>query len=294
MVSIFEVLSRKKSFDNKWIGNQFLNKTGLHLFRIALADTFLKLRRLQSFGTHEHYKDFKRDGIVAIPNFLPDDQFIRLQNEARTSFHMAAAENPIDTSNTNFGFGQKQQIKGGYDRLDGGTTNRFLKISEQNHPECTAFIQDPRLVSLYNKAAGAKTHPEKFWLYQITHGDEECAPDIQKALHRDTFHSAIKLWYFVEDVLPEHGPLEYIPGSHKMDERRKRWEYIKSTRISSGKKSRYKGGAFRASDADLRYMRLESPKAFPVKANTLVLADIRGFHRRGQASTSSDRYSIYA
>lgn len=34
--------------------------------------------------------------------------------------------------------------------------------------------------------------------------------------------------------------------------------------------------------------------SYPVKANTLVIADIRGFHCRGQALENQARISIYA
>ena len=55
-----------------------------------------------------------------------------------------------------------------------------------------------------------------------------------------------------------------------------------------------KQGAFRVNKADQRYLGLAKPESFPVKANTLVLADVRGFHRIGLASQSKSRFGIYA
>lgn len=293
-MSVFEVLSRKKSFDNRWIGNENLNKAGLHSMRMRLADTCLAFRRFGQASHDNSFRVFQRDGIILLPNFLPADHFERLKAEALKQFQAAAVRAPIGNNIGHNGFGQKNFFEGGFDRQDGGTINRFLKISAKETPECFQFAQHIGLTALYRKAAGSRRHPEKFWLYQIVHGDEHFAPDIQKALHRDTFHSAIKMWFFLEDVQPEHGPFEYIPGSHRMTARRKQWEYIKSLRSSSGKRTQYQGGAFRASEADLRFMGLGQPKAYPVNANTLVLADIRGFHRRGQAKANNQRLSIYA
>ena len=63
----------------------------------------------------------------------------------------------------------------------------------------------------------------------------------QRALHRDTFHSAIKLWLFLEDVTDADGPFEYVPGSHRMTRARYHWEHRKA-RVAADKRL---GGSFR-------------------------------------------------
>ena len=293
-VSVFELLSKKKSFALPWIGNPFLNRLGLHKARIRLSGAILKLRRLQNFSRPKHYEQFLRDGVVAIPDYLPKSVFESLKPEALQCFKAAEAETPLLTHMVSRGFGEKQALSSGFDRFDGGTLNRFLEISAERTPNCADFAKQLDLSQLYGKAAGSLAHPEKFWLYQTLHGDDQENPDDQKLTHRDTFHSAIKLWYFLEDVELEHGPLEYSVGSHRMTPERMQWEYDGSICASTIGIGRRRGGAFRASDADMAQMGFAPPIPLPVKANTLVLADIRGFHRRGHAKPGSQRHAIYA
>jgi len=293
-MSVFELLSRKKSFASRWIGNPYLNRWGLHKARIGLSNTCLGLRRLQCLTHPEYYQKFLDDGVVAIPDFLAEATFAALKAEALQHFKMAEAESPLTAHARSQGFGQKQDIKGGFDRFDGGTLNRFLKISEAQTPNCFDFSNQLGLRQLYGKSAGTRASVNKFWLYQTMHGDEQGNPDDQKLTHRDTFHSAVKLWFFVEDVTPEQGPLEYSIGSHKMTPERMQWEYNKSIFASSEQAGMRKGGAFRAGAVDMEIMGYGPLTPLPVKANTLVLADIRGFHRRGPAKAGSQRFGIYA
>jgi len=293
-MSVFELISSEKSFARKWIGHAKLNEYGLHKARIRLADACLAARRFQDLGTPANFGTFLRDGIVALPNYLPTDAFTAIKKEALESFAAAADTYPIVGNTVRKGFGDKQPFPGGFDRYDGGTLNRFLDITEEKTPACFKFASALGISQLYRKAAGTIRRPGKFQLYQTVHGDDGANPDNQKLLHRDTFHSAVKLWYFFKDVEPEHGPLDYVVGSHKMNDKRLKWEHQKSVRASSGRPGVTQGGAFRATPADLRYMGLPQPTSFPVKANTLVIADIRGFHRRGHAETHSERLGIYA
>lgn len=293
-MSVFELISSKKSFASKWIGHTKLNEYGLHKARVHLADACLAARRMQGFGAPANFSTFQRDGITVMPNYLPSDGFASIKMEALRIFADAADNNPIAGNAARKGFGEKQPFAGGFDRYDGGTLNRFLDITEEGTPECYKFASSLAISQLYCQAAGTIKRPAKFQLYQTIHGDDSTNPDNQKLLHRDTFHSAIKLWYFFKDVELEQGPLEYVVGSHRMGEKRLKWEHQKSVRASSGKRGATQGGAFRASAADLRYMDLPQPTSFPVKANTLILADIRGFHRRGHAETHSERLGIYA
>jgi len=254
----------------------------------------LALRRLQFFSKPQYYQTLMRDGVVAIPDYAPGGSFDALKAEILHRFDEAEKAYPIDAAPKSRGFGSKQPFPGGFDRFDGGTLNRFLDMSPSSTPNSFEFAQHVSRTSPHPKGAGSLLHAGKFSLYQVVHGDEENNADLQKVLHRDTFHSALKVWYFVEDVTLAHGPLEYVIGSHKMDERRMSWEYIKSLRASS-KSSKYgKGGAFRFSDADIKFLGLGAPTPLPVKANTLVVADVRGIHRRGMAAKGTRRVGLYA
>ena len=289
-MALLSIFSAKKSFGLPIIGSPLLNKLGLHILRIKIADFVLQLRRLQvaGFKRPDNVLEFKRDGILVIENFLPDSDFESLIAEISQTMEAVDRSTAIQSYGES-GFGKKHHYDWGFDRFDGGTLNRFYSISP-NHPRAQAFINHPRLRKLTAWLAGTYHNPHKYYLYKLRHGSQSLNVDSQKDIHRDTFHSAIKLWYFLEDVKPEHGPFHYAPGTHKMSIKRLVWERKRS--IKASKENR--GGAFRISPQELAQLSDGGLKSYPVKANTLVIADIRGFHCRGAALENQSRLSIYA
>jgi len=289
-VSLLSLFSKDKSFALPIIGSPLLNKCGLHLFRIRLADILLKLRRFQvaGFSKSKQYQQFKRDGIIAIDKFLSNEDFTNLVAEVKNTMAYADNQTPIKGYGEE-GFGQKHNHDWGFDRYDGGTLNRFYSI-EDKHIHTQKFLNDKRLIDLTSRYAGTYHDKNKYDLYKLHHGDESDNADSQKLIHRDTFHSAVKLWYFLEDVTEEQGPFHYMPGSHLMTKKRLAWEKNRSVQASLDNK----GGAFRISAEELEQVYDGNLQGYPVKANTLVIADIRGFHCRGLGTESTSRLSIYA
>lgn len=287
MLSLF---SKDKSFALPVIGNPLLNKLGLHVFRIRLADLALKLRRLQVSGIKRpaEFSEFQKNGVVALEDFLPKDEFETLVAEIKSTMKEVDDKSAIQNYGEK-GFGKKHVYDWGFDRYDGDTLNRFYKIKPQ-HTSTQAFLNSPRLQSITRYFSGTYHDPSKYDLYKLHHGNEQQNADSQKLIHRDTFHSAIKLWYFLEDVEEKHGPFHYAPGTHKMSNSRLKWEKQRSIQASIENK----GGAFRISETQLNDLGDGQLQAYPVKANTLVIADIRGFHCRGAALEHQDRISIYA
>lgn len=288
-MGLLSIFSKDKSFALPIIGSPFLNKLGLHIFRISLANALLRLRRIQvsGFSLSAEHVQFKKDGILCLDNFLPENEFQQLLAEIKSTMRSVDETNPIQNYGDQ-GFGQKHTFDWGFDRYDGDTLNRFYKITELQ-PNSHAFINNPRLKKLTRYLAGTYHDESKYDLYKLHHGKEDFNSDSQKLIHRDTFHSAIKLWYFLEDVGAEHGPFHYATGTHRMTRNRLKWEKKRSIKASQENK----GGAFRISKNELNEIYGDTLKSYPVKANTLVIADIRGFHCRGSASEHQDRISIY-
>ena len=291
MVSgLLKVFTSNKSFALPIIGSPILNTLGLHTFRMRLANGFLALRRFQVAGLMRpiESQQFKRDGIVVLEDFLSESEFSNLVSEVKNTMTAIDTRSPIQNYGDQ-GFGQKHTFDWGFDRYDGDTLNRFYAIKAE-HNATHSFINNKRLKRLTSLFAGTYHDPSKYYLYKLFHGTEDTNADSQKAIHRDTFHSAIKLWYFLEDVKPEHGPFHYAPGTHRLTNRRLKWEKKRSIQASKENK----GGAFRISNEELNTLGDGQLTSFPVKANTLVIADIRGFHCRGAALEHQSRLSIYA
>lgn len=287
-----DVVGARKDFTGRVLGSPRLNRLGLHPARIVLSELCVSARRLPlrlRYGALP--STFHRDGVLVAEAFLPADVFAAVRNEARARAQEIAKRHPRPRRIAR-GFGAQRPFEGGFDRFDGGTLNRFVAIDALT-PLAARAIRDPRLSALSAMSAGALPRPERFWIYETIHGDEAAAPDLQKELHRDTFHSTIKLWLFLEDVRPEDGPFEYVVGSHRPTRSRLRWEHAQACARTSPEHPR-RGGAFRIDEAELASLGLGPPRPLPVPANTLVLADTRGFHRRGHAPEGASRLAIYA
>jgi hypothetical protein len=279
---VLNIFGRAKAFSAPWIGNRPLNLLGLHPARIAISDVCLWLRRPRPPAA------LARDGIAVIRNALPEATFRAMRNELRAAF-AAAPSIPVNAAR---GFGAKRPFPGGFDRFDGGTLNRYLHITDARLPVTMTAVRDPGLAAHCRAASGFRHHPERFLAYETIHGDDVANPDPQRVLHRDTFHSTIKLWLFLDDVTATDGPFMYAPGSHRMSAARYRWEYARACAATRPDGSR--DGSFRASVRDLAALGVAPLRAFPVAANTLILADVRGFHRRGDAAPSARRVALYA
>ena len=103
----------------------------------------------------------------------------------------------------------------------------------------------------------------------------------------------MKFWYFLWPVEPQDGPFEYVPGSHRLGARRLQWEQRTADAAIRHQRQPDVSGSFRINENALAELELPAPKAFTCPANTLVLADVFGFHRRGSALPGRRRLSLY-
>ena len=287
---MLSLLTRKKSFRDPWVGHPGLNRRWqLHRHRVQLAETLCLWRRLLRPA---HLASLERDGFVALENFLPQPEFEASRDEVEAVVGRASRLHPVQ-DNTRPGFRPKQPFAGGFDRFDGGTLNRFLHIDPEQMPRAAAFSHDQRLSAGSRQVIGLPMNPRKLDIYLTVHGEETRTPDLQKVLHRDTFFRALKFWFFLRPVQPQDGPFEYVPGSHRLDSSRLRWE--QTTAIAAAEKRRQPdvSGSFRIREESLAELGLPRPVALTCPANTLVLADVFGFHRRGAAAYGQQRLALY-
>ena len=81
-----------KSFKgNPILGNPRLNRMGLHVKRVTLAEK-MSIRRqagLARLIKHEQAELINRDGYIVIKNVLPDDVFAKLSNEVENTEFLA-------------------------------------------------------------------------------------------------------------------------------------------------------------------------------------------------------------
>lgn len=121
--------------------------------------------------------------------------------------------------------------------------------------------------------------------------------DVQKVSHQDTYFSALKFWYFPDEVTIEDGPLAYVPRSHLLYRERLNFIHAQSLAFYDNviEKERTYGhaeGSLRALESDLQDMDLVE-KVMVVPTDTLVIANVFGFHRRAEATRECVRDSIH-
>tara|TARA_B100002019_G_scaffold250494_1_gene230392 strand:- start:5191 stop:6054 length:864 start_codon:yes stop_codon:yes gene_type:complete len=133
--------------------------------------------------------------------------------------------------------------------------------------------------------------------------------DLQYTLHVDTFHPAFKIFLYPNDVKIENGPFCYVPKSHKNTESK-----LKFLFQASKDRSRriLKEGLVREDDPivwndsfrlskdtthekindDLTNLGLNEEYRIEVDADTLIIADTSGFHRRHPLEEGFKRMSF--
>jgi hypothetical protein len=217
-------------------------------------------------------RSFAADGYVVVPDFLPPHEFAALQSELQGLSGEARACVQGDTATVM--------------KLLDGEARRAL-------PACRAAVHKRAFVraAMY---CGAKLRPPISFVHCVRNHAVAGGADPQRTLHSDTFHPAMKAWLFIDDVDARNGPFTYVPGSHRLTWARLKWEYAQSL-AASGAENRYASrGSLRIGERELAELGFAAPVSLAVRANTLVIADTHGFHRRGEATERSRRLALYA
>jgi hypothetical protein len=288
------LLGGQQHFSDPWVGAASFNRLGGHLSRMLISQAAASLRIARArtgASVEDAIPALERDGVAVIEDFVATQIHCALRNEVVTRLAALEARFPIPESSDR-GFGPRRPFPGGFDRFDGSTLNRYVDIDPRVHPLASRFVQETRLMRLVHHAIGTRLTAKKASIYLTVQGDEVSNPDPQKELHRDTFQPAIKFWYFLDEVTRAQGPFEYVIGSHLLTPARLRWEYRRSVEASR-RGSRDKGGSFRIDEQALQSLGLDLPRPFELRENTLIIADVRGFHRRAYGTLGSRRVSIY-
>jgi hypothetical protein len=261
---------------NPVMGSARLNAMGLHVLRKRAAHAVCEWRRRrlrQALDPHV-VQALSRDGLVKLEQFLPHDEFMQLKSELASAAlpMLEMAQPPALTRRAN---------------LDAHTC-------EGRYPALHRLITDRRVLGLLHYAAGYRGCP--IIAVQCVHSHSERhgpGHDPQTDWHADTFHSTAKAWLFLHEVGPQEGPFGYVPGSHLPTPARLEWERRQSVAAREHPNPLHAKGSFRVSEADLAQLGYGSPFIGAVPANTLVVADTGGFHRRTPSPHPSLRVEVY-
>ncbi len=121
--------------------------------------------------------------------------------------------------------------------------------------------------------------------------------DEQKVFHSDTFFHCVKFWYFPQDVSVGDGAFWYVPNSPVVTDKLLAWHGDRVRDLKEGSAEDWRGpshkeGSFRINEKELHDLDLTAVPV-EVKADTLVLANVFGFHRRGDTVKPAHRLAIH-
>ncbi len=269
-----QLVSGHKSFRaNPLLGSPGLNRRGLHLARVSLAEKMAESRRKRLSARIDPALKarYEANGYLVIKNFLPPDEFAALKRDLE--------ENPLRS----------------WERREGSTVTRrgSLDLPDiEGRAALERLMTGHRISDLLRYLAGCGGEPLIHLQTILAEGDA-ARPDPQNTLHMDTFHSTAKSWLYLQDVGEEDGPLRYVPGSHRMTPARLEWERELSIGAARNPDPEIAAGSFRVSDAMLEKLGYADAKALAVPANTLVVANTHGFHARKASTRPTLRSEVY-
>ena len=281
---------------NPWLGPRILagglyhdgsllaNRLGLQLTRIATLRANWRLRKRPVAADLRPYVDaFERDGVLIIEDFLPSDVFAGLQAECQASWDAGLFELEVKDDGVTEG---NLPIRRYRDRMP--VTWRALAENDLLKRLGAELIRRPML---------AKMNIEG----RITTESKDAPPPSRLSgvnyLHADVHFPSAKAWLYVNDIDEHNGAFVYAKGSQRMTPARLAYEYDVSVRVAKAKRDKtiYREIAGNVvmlpTDRQLRAMGI-TETVIAGKANTLVFADISGFHRRGEFDRGARREQI--
>lgn len=255
--------------DQKLVSSPMLNRLGLQVMRSTLAHGLYSLRAYPTPPeVQADVRTLQRDGILILPDFLPQEQFDRLHTE----FFETAAQH-LDRFMV-------------LDNINLYQVGYAHELGPELIPNTFAFMSNARLRGIFE---GAEKRPwDVFFqlagLEIVTYGASG-KPDPQITMHSDSFYHTHKAWLYMEDVTVENGPLAVIKGTNRLTLDQIPYIYAHSNRTGE--------------DASRRILpqELERPQMqetlVTCKKNTLVIANTHAYHRRTQGVDGAKRYAVH-
>lgn len=259
----------------RFAGGLILNLLGYQIVRMLLfrASYLLRNRRFPNDAKLQSLaREFHDNGIVVIPDFFPPETFKKIVDEA-----------------------QKTELPIVHDRAP--RIERITVVSDGNPNSNPLFKEHFAKNPVVNALVAMDVRKDVLvWPKIQIEVTSYAAEDIGKEttdlrsdeIHYDRSFPTVRTFFYLTDVDEHNGALRYARRSHKLTLSRLTEEYKMSVAFYRSDKEMQENVTPSVDPRHLekRGLRLESMSG---KANTMVIADTMGYHRRGDFSTTTKR-----
>jgi len=261
----------------RFSGGLALNLFGYHFLRILFLNIVVGLRRRRGFDDPDRKRVLEtvlRDGAVVIPDFFPEDVFRMIKEECATKDLAVFNERAPRILRSAF--------------VAEGMASA-APVLEQ-HLAQNRFNADIVSAVLRQDVSSMPTvQVERSW----TDAEDIGKPttDKQDNLHFDVCYPTMKCFLYLNDVDASNAAFSYVFGSQRMTWARAWMEHVMGLKFWSWSKT---DQARITPEVPAEFIEANGMKVVPLagKANTLIIANTMGFHRRGRFSTTEPREMI--
>jgi hypothetical protein len=264
LTPVFRFLSADKALPGKVV-----NALGGQVARAVLARSLYRCRSVKiSPDLRDQHRQLSEEGLLIWKDFLPAEEFQQVREEALRL--------PEDTA------AKHKTVQHGPNLLN---LVNFGPEEYARYPACAKFYRDRRLLELMSAAERrnlGENDGTRHYENLVQGSSDEHDPETD--LHSDIFFHTHKAWFYLDAVKPENAPLVVVPRSQQMTLQHLRDTYRES--IGTNKGSR------RISASQLERYGLAEQEVI-VPANTLVLANVHGFHCRRRGVPGNQRHALH-
>lgn len=268
-------LSRVLSGD-KVIHSKPLNVLGAQVLRALAARAVYTVRPARTDdAVRSAVDELNREGLLLLPDFLSPDHLEGVVREC------AWLDEHAGTRLT--------------DR-EGPNTMEVIRIEhfrEHTLPHIHRFFGDHGLNALLRAAErwpleclARYGRWERLTYGQDFHASDDGQEDPQTRLHSDIFFNSHKAWLFLDDVRVEDGPFVYVKRSHRLS-----FRCLSSIYRDSCRRRASEDPSRRISPDEQERLGL-AETIVTCRKNTLVIANVCGYHRRLQGQAGRQRHAL--
>ena len=286
---IAKIVSRLSGAPYYFAGGLLLNVLGFHVVRVL----FFNIRHAVRVGIAgkqrpdtEMVRQLKKYGYVVVDRMLSPSILWEL--------------NSIFEAPEKLSWNKREHHPAGWRKCTihaGGMYLSAISATELSAP-VSAVLADARIFDTVETLSGRRIvrTPEIAifeWKVPEKYLGKAHQFDFEDLMHADVAYPTFKIFLYLNDVTLANGPFVYCPGSHRFSFRRLCFEYIASVAYFSTQRTPPEPPQpHRFTDW---FVRKFGPQPVPLvgPANTMVLANVMGFHGRARFENTEPRRALF-